>query len=727
MKTLLRSTRFVAALVVVLLLPALLGAQAKSAAKPAAKPTATAKAAAATQVQTGPGGWIKEFGTMWTFDAPPLAYWKGRYGFEPSKEWLEHVQLSAVRIQGCSASFVSDNGLVMTNHHCARSCITAVSPKDTSYQEAGFVSAKVEDEKKCPGAYADQLISTEDVTLKIRSAVTSTKTAEQVAQRDKAIADLQNACGSAAGLRCEVVTFYQGGKYSLYRYKRYNDVRLVMAPEEATSFFGGDPDNFTYPRYDLDLTLLRVYENDQPFHPAHYLRWNAKGATDGELTFVVGNPGSTGRLLTMAQMEYLRDVQYPFTLASYRAQITLYKELVSQSEANKRLYENQVFGLENSQKATIGYNAGLVDKNIMARKAAFEKDLRARIMAKPDLAAKYGKAWDNIAAAQKELGSFAIPAAFHGFGGSNLLNLAAGLVRIPEQGKLADSLRLPQYRSTMMARMRAQQTQNPPIDVAVEKRLLALQLTRAKAALPANDPFLKLALNGKSPDAAAAALLDHTTLAKADVRKALLDGGTAAVDTSTDPLIVFARAVNPMATRHGLRAARLNTTISANVELVGQAIYAAYGESLPPDATFTLRISDGVMAGFPYNGTIAPYKTSLYGLYARSAEFDNKAPFKLPPRWEAARSTVDMTTPINFTCTADIIGGNSGSPVINARGEVVGLIFDGNIESLPNRFIFTDDVARSVAVHTAGITEALKKVYGASRLTTELQAAAAKK
>ncbi len=718
MNRLARSTRFLAALAAVLLIPAFAGAQ-------GAKPAGKAPAAAA-QVQTGPGGWIKEFGTMWTFDAPPLAYWKGRYGFEPSPEWLEHVRLSAVRIPGCSASFVSDNGLVMTNHHCARSCITAVSPKDTSYQEAGFVSARLEDEKKCPNMYADQLIGTEDVTAKVRAAVTSKKTAEQVEQRDKAINDIQSAC-STGGLVCQVVTFYQGGKYSLYRYKRYNDVRIVMAPEEGTSFFGGDPDNFTYPRYDLDLTLLRVYENNEPFKAPHYLRWNAKGAVEGELTFVVGNPGSTGRLLTMAQMEFLRDVQYPLTLANFKTQIAFFKDLVAQSEANKRQYENTVFGLENSQKAITGYNAGLIDKNIMAKKAAFEKDFRARIMAKPDLASKYGKAWDNIAAAQKELGSFYVAQQFQGFGGSTLLNLAAGIVRLPEQEKLADSLRLPNYRGPGLARAKAQIGANMPVDVAMDKKLLAMQFGRALQALGPNDPFIKLALNGKTPDEAAAALLDNTTMAKADARKALLDGGAAAVAASTDPLIVFARAVNPMATRLAMRAAKLNTTISANVELVGQAIYAAYGESLPPDATFTLRITDGVVAGFPYNGTIAPYKTSIYGLYGRSAEFDNKPPFTLAQRWVDARAAVDMTTPINFTSTHDIIGGNSGSPVINAKAEVVGLVFDGNIESLPNRFIFTDEVARTVAVHTAGITEALKKVYGLPRITQELAAAAVRK
>ena len=719
MNRFLRSTRFLAVLVAALLIPALAGAQ--------AKPAAKAPAAAAAQVQTGPGGWIKEFGTMWTFDAPPLDYWKGRYGFTPTNEWLEHVRLSAVRIPGCSASFVSDNGLVMTNHHCARGCITAVSPKDTSYQDAGFVSSSMADEKKCPGMYADQLIGTEDVTAKVRAAVTSKKTSEQVEQRDKAIADIQTACQSGSGLTCQVVTFYQGGKYSLYRYKRYGDVRLVMAPEEGTSFFGGDPDNFTYPRFDVDLTLLRVYENNQPFKAPHYLRWNAQGAKEGELTFVVGNPGSTGRLNTMAQLEYLRDVSYPTQLSAYKLQIALYKELVAQSEANKRLYENTVFGLENSQKAVTGYLAGLLDKNVMAKKAAFEKDFRARIMAKPDLAAKYGKAWDNIAAAQKELASFFVALQYQGFSGSSLLNVAAGLVRLPEQEKLADSLRLPQYRSAMIGRVKGQMTATTPIDLAMEKRLLALQFTRAQAALPANDPFLKAALNGKTPEAAAAALIDGTTLAKPEARKALLDGGAAAVAASTDPMIVLARTINPLATKHAMRALKLNTTISANVELVGQAIYAAYGESLPPDATFTLRIADGVVKGYPYNGTLAPYKTSIFGLYARAAEFDNKPPFKLPARWEAARATIDMSTPLNFVLTNDIIGGNSGSPVINAAGEVVGLIFDGNIEQLPTRFVYSDNVERSVAVHTAGITEALKKVYGATRLANELQAAAAKK
>ena len=448
------SIRFLATTLAFVLLPSLQLPAQVARKKPVAK--APPAAVAAPQVQTGPGGWIKEFGTMWTFDAPPLAYWKGQYGFEPSQEWLDDVRLSSVRIPGCSASFVSDQGLVMTNHHCARGCITAVSPKDTSYQEAGFVSSGLADEKKCTGSYADQLLSMEDVTAKVRAAMTSRVPATQVEQRDKAIGDIQAAC-QKPGLVCQVVTFYQGGKYSLYTYRRYSDVRLVMAPEEATSFFGGDPDNFTYPRYDLDLTLLRVYDNGQPLKPEHYLKWSANGAKDGELTFVVGNPGSTGRLLTMAQMEYLRDVQYPATLANYKEQIALYKALAAQSEANKRQYENTIFGLENSQKAVTGYNAGLIDKSIMARKAAFEKDFRvadhgqARPRGEVRQVVGQHRGWPRRNSAASRCSSSSRVSS-----GSTLLDMAGALVRIPEQAKLVDSLRLAQYRGQGLDRMKAQ-------------------------------------------------------------------------------------------------------------------------------------------------------------------------------------------------------------------------------------------------------------------------------
>ncbi len=678
--------------------------------------------AASGQVSPNQGAkYIKEFGTMWTFEAPPLEYWKTRYGFTATQEWLDNVRLASVRLPNCSASFVSSQGLVMTNHHCARTCITAVSPPDSNFQELGFVAATQQDERKCPDLYVDQLQSIEDVTGRIRGAVTATVPAKQVAQRDSAIKAIQASCGRETGLTCQVISYYQGGAYSLYRFKRYNDLRLVMAPEEAISFFGGDPDNFTYPRYDLDLTLLRVYENDRPFQPKNYFKWSAEGAKEGELIFVTGNPGSTGRLLTVAQMEYLRDVQYPAQLAAYDRQLGVLRELSKRDEMTRRRLENQIFGLENSKKAVTGFFAGLQDSAIMARKRAFERDFRRRVSADPKLLARYGNAWTAIATAQKQLATLSTRVRWYTFTGSQLFNAAGSALRVVQQAKLADSLRLPPFRGDGLEQIRNMITGSPAPDLESEKLLLAAWLTSAKKELPATDPFLSAILAGRSPEVAAEALINGTKLADPAARKALVDGGTQAIAASDDPLVVLARKIEPLSRDVQMRAARLTDVISAKAELVGQAIYAAYGKTLPPDATFSLRISDGVVQGFPMNGTIAPYKTSFYGLFARSAEFDDKAPFRIPERWQRHADRITMGAPLNFVSTNDIIGGNSGSPVINQNAEVVGLIFDGNIQQLPNRFIYTDEDARAVSVHSRGIVEGLRSVYEAGRIADELE------
>ena len=685
---------------------------------------ARAQTLAPTKGDVAATGFVKEFGTMWTFDAPPLEYWKARYGFTPDQAWLDHVRLASVRLPICSSSFVSSEGLVMTNHHCGRACITAVSPADTNYQRTGFVARSAAEEKKCPGLYVDQLVAIEDVTPKIRPQVTAAAAGQQVAQRDAAIQAIQGACQKQTGNVCQVVTFFQGGRYSLYQYKRFSDVRLVMAPEEEISFYGGDPDNFTYPRYDLDLTLLRVYENDAPMKTEHFLKWSAGGAKEGDLVFVIGNPGSTGRLLTVAQMEYLRDVTYPAQLAQLKRTIAVYQEIMSRGEDSRRQWENQLFYAQNSFKAINGYQAGLLDSAIMARKRAFEKQFRARVSRDPKLAGRYGDAWTKIGTALTEQRSLATRGRYYGFGGSQLLSLAGIIVRVPEQGALPDSSRLPAYRGEGLENARRAALGDVPIDKEGEKLSLAAQLTAAKKDLPAGDPFLATLLQGRSPEVAAEALIDQTTLADPAARKVLLDGGAAAVRASTDPLIVVARKIAPLSREVAMRNARLDAAASANAERIGQALFAAYGTSLPPDATFTLRISDGVVQGYPMNGTRAPYKTSFYGLFARSAEFDNQPPFRLPERWQTARDRLDLATPFDFASTNDIIGGNSGSPVINQAGEVVGLIFDGNIEQLPNRFIYSDEVARSVAVHSKGITEALRKVYDAGRIADELEGTA---
>jgi hypothetical protein len=679
-----------------------------------------ARQSSATQLP--PATYRPEFGTMWTFDAPPLDYWRRTYNFAPDQKWLDHVRLASVRLPNCSASFVSSRGLVMTNHHCGRDCTAASSPADSNYIQTGFAAANLTDEKKCAGLYVDQLQSIQDVTTRVRAAITGKTPAEQASQRAAVISQIQTECNQQTQLTCQVVTLYQGGMYSVYRYRRFNDIRLVMAPEGDIAFFGGDPDNFTYPRYDLDLTLLRVYENGQPYAPTDYLKWSPAGAVENELVFVVGNPGSTGRLNTISQMDFLRDVSYPATLAAYKRALAIYAQLALTDTSAARRYQNDVFGVANSQKAVRGYRAGLLDTLSMAKKRAFEQELRARIAADPTLQAQYGGTFDAIAAAQRELATFNPQLRYTGFGGgSTLLPMAAQIVRIASESGKPDSARLAPYRGQGIANMTAMLSRPVPIDTAYERRALAAQLRAAQSELPANDPFLRVALAGRNPDEVAASLVRNTRVGDPAFRQSLLQGGAAAVPASTDPMIVLARGIDPLNRTVTARANALNAIIASNSEKIGQALFAAYGTALPPDATFTLRISDGVVKSFPYNGTIAPYKTTFYGLYERSAAFDDKDPFKLPKRWVDRKGNLDLTTPYNFVSTNDIIGGNSGSPVINRNAEVVGLVFDSNIEGISNRFIFSSDIGRTVSVHSRGIVEALRKMYDGSRIANELQ------
>jgi hypothetical protein len=602
-----------------------------------------------------------------------------------------------------------------------------VSPKDSNYIETGFAAANLADEKKCEGLYVDQLISIQQVTDRVRAAVTGSTAAEQTQQRAAIIGAIQRECAQATNLTCQVVPLYQGGMYSLYRYKRFSDLRLVMVPEEQIAAFGGDPDNFSYPRYDLDMALLRVYDNNAPYHPTDYLKWSAAGASEGEPIFVVGNPGSTGRLNTLAQMEYLRDVSYPANLAGYKRALGVWNATIAHDSTAARRLENSIFGILNSQKAVTGYRAGLIDSARMAKKRDFESEFRARINADPSLRAQYGSAWDEIAAAEAQMRTIAVQARDYGFGpssalaGSTLEGMAAQIVRVAAEGAKPDSLRLAAYRGPALDNIKRALVADRPIDPTYEKLAIAAQLRAAQQELPPNDPYLRATLAGRTPEAAAEALVNGTHLADASARRALVDGGAAAVAASNDPMIVLARAIDPLNRGVLSRVDSLNAIISANAAKIGQALFATYGTVLPPDATFTLRISDGVPKGYPTNGTVAPYKTTYYGLYERATAFDNKAPFNLPQRWVTRKDRLTLTTPYDFVSTTDIIGGNSGSPVINRNAEIVGLAFDSNFEGIANRFLVNPDIDRTISVHSAGIIEALRKMYDGARIADELQ------
>jgi hypothetical protein len=660
-------------------------------------------------------------GKMWTFDKVPLDYLEERYDFSPTEEWFEHVRLASLRYGGgCSASFISPNGLVMTNHHCARGCIAAVSSEDKDYDTDGFYAGSQDGELTCPGLFLDQLVGIEEVTARVDGAVPAGATDEEATQaKQQESTRIDEACEAGSGLRCQVVSLYNGGIYSLYKYKRYTDVRLVFAPEGQAAFFGGDPDNFTYPRHDMDITLVRAYESGQPVQPEHYFKWSESGADEGELVFVTGNPGSTGRLLTLAQLEYLREAAYPTMLRQYDERVVIARMLAETSPELEMRYRNLIFGIENSTKAVTGYLGGLEDPELMKRKKTWETSFRSAVAADPRLQQEYGDAWDAIAKVNKELIAMDAERRFTSFSNFRLLTTARDIVRLTAD--MAKPIAERQYNNQQIAAMERRINSTNPIDVEYEKRLLALRLASALDALGPDDPFIKSALQGREPAAAAKAMYSGTTLTSVEARTALVDGGAAAVAASQDPAIVLARTVDARTRELSERAQELGAIESVNEEKVAEALFHIYGTALPPDATFTLRLSDGVVARYPLNGTYAPYKTTFYGLFDRAASFNHRDPWFVAPKWKAAKDQLDMSTPLNFVCTADIIGGNSGSPVINQNAEVVGLVFDGNMEMLPNRFLYTDDVSRTVSVHSEAIIEALRKIYDASALADEIE------
>jgi hypothetical protein len=674
-------------------------------------------------VATGPSPLARDEG-MWTFDNLPLQVLKDKYGFVPTPQWLDHVRLSSVRFNdGGSGSFVSPNGLVLTNHHVAAGQLQKVSTATRDYLKTGFYAPTRAAEMKCADLELNVLLSMENVTDRMRGAARAGMSEPQaLAARDAEAARLEKESLDKTGLRSDVVTLYAGGESWLYRYKKYTDVRLVFAPEQQTAFFGGDPDNFTYPRYDLDMALLRVYENGRAIQSPHFLKWSAKGASAGDLVFVSGHPGSTDRLKTVAQLEFLRDIEYPISIQTLERRLAALRAYAAKGPEQARQTTDFVFGLENSLKAITGEAKGLADPEIFEKKKREEQEFRGLIDKNVEWKGAYGSAWDDIGRAEQRARVLYPQLRFRQLRGSSLAALAFTLVQYAQETAKPDADRLAGFHDSQLESLKlsllSPAPQYPERDVPV----LADALTQSREALGPDDPFIKAALGGRSPEDVARTVLLGTKVADPAFRKTLVAGGAAAITSSTDPLIMLARNIEPIVRAAGKAyETDVESVESAAGEKLGRARFAAYGKSTYPDATFTLRLAFGTVKGYPMNGTIAPPITTFYGLYDRSASFGNKPPFNLTPRFAARRAQLTLSTPLNFVADCDIIGGNSGSPVINRAGELVGLIFDGNIESLVGNSVYNGTVNRAVAVHSAGMIEALRKLYDAGALANELQ------
>jgi hypothetical protein len=664
---------------------------------------------------------------MWLFNAFPKTKVKTKYGFEPTQAWLDHVRLSSVRFNnGGSGSFVSADGLAFTNHHVGAVCIHQLSTNGKDYMKTGFYAATQAEEAKCPDLELNVLESVADVTDKVHGAAKAGMSASESGQAQRAeMSNLENECAKSTGLRCDVVTLYSGEVYHLYKYKKYTDVRLVFAPEFDAAFFGGDPDNFTYPRYDLDITFFRVYENDKPVHLDQHFVWSKGGVKEGDLIFVSGNPGSTGRLLTMSQLEFLRDVDYPSRLESYTRRINLLKKFSAESEDNARVAQEDLFGYQNAFKAFTGYQSGLTDKQIMDKKASDEQSLRSFVQKDTKLTSEIGDPWDEISKSMQVQKNIYLPLTYlermRGFN-TQLARYARFLVRGASERQKPNGERLREFRESALPSLEQNLFSTAPIYKSLETAELTDSFSELQEKMGADNDAVKKLLNGKSPEEAAKEIVANTKLDDPAVRKQLWEGGQKAIEASTDPLIVALRAVEPEAVAVRKQYDdQVDSVARRDGAQIAKARFARGGLNEPPDATFTLRLSYGAVKGYDLNGKHIPYFTTMGGAYEHAAEHGNKPPYQLPESWVSHKSKIKLNTPFNVVETADIIGGNSGSPVINKQAEVVGIIFDGNIESLPWNFMYDDRVGRSVHVDSRGIIEALRNIYGATRVADELQ------
>jgi hypothetical protein len=665
---------------------------------------------------------------MWTFDNFPKATVQQKYGVAIDDAWLGRLQRSIARIEGgCTGSFVSPDGLLLTNHHCARGCVGELSSAGESYIENGFSAPTRAAERKCPAEIISVLLGIEDITAKVNGATAGLTDAKANEARKQTLSRLEAACTTASKnnrggpLACEAVTLYQGGQYFLYKYQRYDDVRLVFAPEQSIAAFGGDPDNFNFPRWSLDFSLMRIYRNGKPVSTPDHLRWRIEGPKAGEAVFVAGHPGSTSRLLTTEQLRFQRDVFVPSSIArnsELRGQMIQWGKT---GDEPQRIVQENLLNLENSLKVSRGLQHALLDDALLQQKAAKERELRERVAADAKLAQQTGTAWDDIATAQVRYRQI-YDRYFYlennsGFA-SKLFRYARQLVRGAVERSKPNELRLREYSESTLPKLSAGLLAATPVYPSFEQLTLAFSLDKLREALGPDDAVVRRLMSSESPDTLAAKLVNETKLGDPAVRKALWEGGAAAVDASTDPMIVLARTIDPDA-----RAVRkiyedeVQAPVATGQEKLAQARFAVLGTKVYPDATFTLRLSYGDVRSWVENGEQVETFTKLSRLYERTTGHD---PFRLPQRWLQARGKLDPHMPFDYVTTNDIVGGNSGSPLVDAQGRLVGLVFDGNIPSIAGSFWYDERMNRTVAVHPAIIIAALREVYGAGALASEI-------
>lgn len=666
-----------------------------------------------------------DMGKMWTFENPPLDYFEETYNFRPSKEWLDKVQKSALKFGGgCSASFISEDGLIMTNHHCIRGLLRDLSTDEMDLLKYKFFAESQDQELKIPGLFVDQLLIIEDVTEEIKSVMAKVASeSEKVSERNKKIAEIKDRSSQQhPELNFTVTSLYYGGKYSLYGYKRYNDIRLVFAPELIVSKLGGDYDNFTYPRYGFDCAFLRAYENDKPIKTEYYFNWSTEPIYEDQPVFVVGNPGSTNRLFTVAQLEFLRDYRFGLQTPMRKELYQIYSELVEESNAEDMKLVATLFNVGNGLKVFESTYNALKDPFFMARKKDFEKNFSHDIYCDPDLTIKYGSIWKKIEDNRKEASKYAkeiFALTISPSYSPRYLLMARDLVNLAEQLKLDEDKRGENFRGEKLDKY-IENIFPSNFDKNLEDKKLLLQMNVLLSNLPKSDKSLQILTDGKKGTAAVNNLLAKSEITTREKVIALAKSDPDQILASDDPFIKFVLSSRERLREMETKNKELEDADVINNQLLGEALYEVYGDAIPPDATGTLRISDGIIKGYEYNGTRAPYKTTFYGSLDRFYSFDKKFPFNLPEYWESLPEEFDLSVPLNFASTCDIIGGNSGSPVLNTNAEVVGLAFDGNMESHSGRYIYTTEANRTVSVSAEGMIEAIRNLYKVDRLYQEI-------